>query len=204
MGKCYSRVNKGQRKESDFYQTPYSLTEQLFENEVFHQTCSVLEPACGEGAIVKVLRKHFHTSRVRYYDKKWDDTSLRYDFLAEHRKWDYIITNPPYSLANEFIIKCCECAEYKFALLLPLNYLQGQYRYDKIYKKQYIGDHFILSRVYVFTRMPMLSESIREDGKYETGMQALAWFVWRKDCYHYEKPQICWLDSKKYILKKGE
>jgi len=34
-GKCISACNRGQRNKSDFYQTPYSMTEQLLENEIF-------------------------------------------------------------------------------------------------------------------------------------------------------------------------
>lgn len=35
MSKCFSACNRGQRNKLDFYQTPYSITEQLLENEKF-------------------------------------------------------------------------------------------------------------------------------------------------------------------------
>jgi len=56
-GKNFSCNNLGQRKKSDFYETPYSITQQLLDNEIFeYQT--ILEPACGNGAISKVLEKN--------------------------------------------------------------------------------------------------------------------------------------------------
>ena len=59
MGKCYSKVNKGQRKESDFYETPYSITDQFLMSENFNLHLDVLEPACGKGAMVSVLQEYF-------------------------------------------------------------------------------------------------------------------------------------------------
>ena len=32
-GKCFSACNRGQRKESDFYETPYSITQQLLSKK---------------------------------------------------------------------------------------------------------------------------------------------------------------------------
>ena len=48
-GKNYSCNNTGKRKKSDFYETPYSLTEQLLEVEKL--SGSILEPARGNGEI---------------------------------------------------------------------------------------------------------------------------------------------------------
>lgn len=56
-GKNFSCNNLGQRKKSDFYETPYSLTRLLLEKEDFHGG-NIIDPACGEGAILEVLRKN--------------------------------------------------------------------------------------------------------------------------------------------------
>jgi hypothetical protein len=53
--KNFSRNNVlGKRHGKDFYETPYSMTEQLLDAEPFPP--HVLEPASGGGAIVAVLR----------------------------------------------------------------------------------------------------------------------------------------------------
>lgn len=191
-GKCYSKVNKGQRKESDFYQTPYSMTWQLIEREKFCDDLDdvILEPACGQGAIVKVLKDG-------NYDHIYQgDIRTGYNFLNENNKYKHIITNPPFSLANEFIEKCYEACTNKFALLMPLVYLHGQKRYEQ---NLFRG----LTKVYVFTRMPMLTSEIRDDGKYNTGMQVYAWFIF--DQYPESIcPKILWIDNSKYVLRKGE
>lgn len=194
-GKCYSKVNRGQRKKSDFYPTPYLLTQSLFDNEYFDDSASMIEPACGEMAMVDIIKKNFK-GNLTFYDIKFGN-----DFLKETRFFDYMITNPPFSLANEFILHAKKIINFKFYLLLPLNYLQGQFRYENIYQDH---NNFPLSKIYIFSKMPMLSGNIRKDGKYKTGMQALAWYVWEKrpTNYGYKQPCIYWIDSKNHIYRR--
>lgn len=198
-GKCYSKVNQGQRKKGDFYQTPYSMTEQILETIYINPKSSILEPAAGDGAIVKVLKKHFSKDQfpnITIYASDINRQVCNWNFLTTDfkQRFDWIITNPPYSLANEFVVRAKEIAS-NVLMLLPLNYLQGQRRYqEEIFNT--------LNSIYIFTRMPMLSEEIREDGKYKTGMQAYAWYYWNSASN--TEPTIYWLDNQKYVLRKGE
>ena len=187
-GKNFSSNNaRGQRKKSDFYETPYSMTSHLLEVEDFNKSLTVCEPACGDGAIVKIL------------EKKWDNVvayDIEKNFLWETENYDYIITNPPFSLAYEFVQKAKQIATEKFAFLLPLSYLHGKKRYDNIYMDKQYG----LKKVYVFTRYPMLGESLREDGKYNTGMMVYAWYIFEN---HYSGlPVIDWIDNNEDVLSK--
>lgn len=65
-GKNFSCNNQGQRKKSDFYETPYSMTEQLLETNEIPDGSLVLEPACGEHAIVTVLEEKGY--KIKSYD----------------------------------------------------------------------------------------------------------------------------------------
>ncbi len=188
IGKNFSCNNTGKRKKSDFYETPYSMSRQFLMAES-QLSGTILEPSCGNGAIVRVL-KEFNFNVVA------KDLAQGQDFLEETERFDGIITNPPFSLAFEFIQKCKTLTDY-FALLLPLNYLHGKQRYDHIY----CDGSFPLSRIYVFTRYPLLGENLREDGKYHTGMMVYAWFVWDRNSTNIE-PVIRWLDNNEYILGK--
>jgi hypothetical protein len=185
-GKNFSLANTGKRRPSDFYETPYTIIRKLLENHTF--TKQVLEPACGDGAIVKVLEEYGY--KVTSYDKETN-------FLLETRKFHNVITNPPFSLAYEFINKCAEVCTDEFALLLPLSYLHGKKRYDAFYANNKIG----LRCVYVLTRYPLLGEQLREDGKYNTGMMVYAWFVFSKNWFNRE-PIIRWIDNDEDVLRK--
>lgn len=178
IGKNFSANNIGQRKKSDFYETPYSITEQLLERETFNGT--ILEPACGNGAILNLI------DAVGYDIEK--------DFLKETKQYDNIITNPPYSLSFEFITKAKQVAHKKIAFLLPLSYLHGKKRFDNIWTDK----KFPLARIYVFTRYPMLGDKLREDGKYRTGMMVYAWYIWEKS--YKEKPIINWIDNNDNVI----
>lgn len=126
------------------------------------------------------------------------DLSLGQDFLQETERYDAIITNPPFSIAYEFIQKAKTLTNY-FAFLLPLSYLHGKKRFDNIYS----DTEFSLSRIYVFTRYPMLGEKLREDGKYNTGMMVYAWFVWDKKTAGKE-PVIKWIDNNHFVLTRED
>jgi hypothetical protein len=189
-GKNFSTNNSsGKRKKSDFYETPYSITRHLLNVEDFDYKLTICEPACGDGAIVKVLQEK--TNNVVFYD-------IEKNFLTEIEQYDYIITNPPFSISYEFIQKAKIVAKKKFAFLLPLSYLHGKKRYDDIYSDK----DYPLKKVYVFTRYPMLGEKLREDGKYNTGMMVYAWFIFEKG---YDGPSIIdWIDNNSDVLSKND
>ena len=191
-GKNFSANNAtGKRKKSDFYETPYTLTRKFLDVEYFNKNSTVCEPACGGGAITRVLKEHWEDDKVTAYDQETN-------FLWETGEYDYIVTNPPFSIAFEFIQRAKLVAKSKFAFLLPLSYLHGKKRFDEIYSDRTYG----LEKVYVFTRYPMLGEALREDGKYNTGMMVYAWYVWTNG--YSGLPTVDWLDNNEDVLSKKD
>lgn len=187
--KNFNRNNRGDRKPGDFYETPYSMTRQLLNVEWFSTGEVILEPASGAGAIATVLNNSGYSIIATDFIYTGDD------FLIFNDRVAYIITNPPFSLAFEFVQKAKQVCDVKFAFLLPLDYLHGSERFeDKIFN----DPEFPLSSVWIFVRRPMLGLPLRGDGKYETGMQTYAWFVWDKN--HRGPPQIGWIDNREYVL----
>lgn len=184
------RIQK-KRKKSDFYETPYSITQHLLEREMFDFSMTVCEPACGNGAITKILKQYFSPEKIIAYD-------LEKNFLTENGSYDYIITNPPFSLANDFILKAKTVTKKKFAFLLPLSYLHGKKRHDTIFMDKKYG----LKTIYVFTRYPMLGEPLRKDGKYNTGMMVYGWYVFENN--YSGKPMIDWIDNNEDVLSKKQ
>ena len=209
MGKNFSGNNAtGKRREGDYYPTPYSLTRLLAAYESFDmmprdlgEYAQVLEPCHGkEQAIVEILQEPIwgdgpRSSRPFNHIVSYD-ISEGIDFFDETREFEYIITNPPFSLANKWVLHCKKITTRKFALLLPLSYLHGKERYDSIYRDA----EYPLVRVHVFTRYPHLGMPLREDGKHYTGMQVYAWFVWEKGMWQ-DHPEIRWIDNDEYVVR---
>ena len=190
--KNFSRNNTGKRRAGDFYQTPPSMVRQ-FLDVLPIVSFPVLEPARGEGAIEAVLRTKYPHKEVEAYDIN-DGT----DFLIENRKFPEIITNPPFSLSIEFILKCKEVAISRFSLLMPIDYLHGIERYRRVFS---VRDRWRLAWVHVFTRRSMMTDKIRSDERYETGMITWAWYTWLP--FGSDDPRIQWIDNDKYVIRSN-
>jgi hypothetical protein len=141
------------RKNDDNIYTPFSMITQLLENELFDIDKTVLEPACGEKlAIVNVLLEIFKSKNIFAYDKCASGVCLK-DFLLEKEIFDYIITNPPYSLWDQFINQAKKITKIKFAFLGRLEFLTGLKRFET---NLYNSNEFILTKVYIFIRKAAL------------------------------------------------
>lgn len=162
------------RHKDDWYPTPPDATEALLSVEQFDST--IWEPACGDGAITTVLQQlgyAVHSSDLNDYG--FGHTGV--DFLMEQKaSAATIITNPPYKLANEFVLKAVELGIEKHAWLLRLPFLEGQARYEKIFSK------YPPSRVHVFSKRLTIWRGDEDQAWYGTsGKTAYAWFVWDRD-----------------------
>lgn len=157
----------------DFYPTPAWATHALMLNEKFEG--SIWEPACGDGAMSEVIEQYnpdqVHSSDL--FDHGYGFTG--FDFLKDTDtvKVDNIITNPPYNIADEFVLKALEATNKKVAMLVRLAYLEGQERFKTIYDVQ------PPSRVWVFSeRITFYKKSAIKKGN---GTTAYAWFIWDKE-----------------------
>ena len=97
--------SKGDRVKNDFYATPSNATEELLKRETFDG--SIWECACGDGAISKLLiEKGYEVYSSDLIDRGYGETGI--DFLKSNKKFDNIITNPPFSpltLKKQILIK---------------------------------------------------------------------------------------------------
>ncbi len=198
IGKPY--VHRREKK-NDNLPTPYSMTEQLLENEKFDYRKEIYECACGKNAIVKVLKNYFDDNKIFADDIKYCcGKDNPHDFLLNKKyTYDYIITNPPWSLWDEFIIKAKQIAIEKFAFLGDMDFLTGIDRYKN---KLYFDGEYGLARVYGFVRKCDLRGELREDGKYPAGCICYGWYVFEKGWdknYYIGK----WINNQRYILKKS-
>jgi hypothetical protein len=182
-GHKYTFAHGENRKPNDFYNTPTSLTDHLLRVEEFNKTLTICEPATGNNAIADVLRRNWNPDLVTSYD-------LEVDFFKDETDYDYIITNPPFSKATDFILHAKKRVKKKFCLLLPLNYLHGKQRYEEVYTDRKYG----LSKVHILTRSLLLNDGpIRRDGKAKGGMLVFAWYVFENG--YDGQPQISWIDN---------
>lgn len=164
------------RKAADFYPTPPDVTVALLDYLALEQPCFMWEPACGDGALAKVLEAKGH--QVIGTDLR-EDTGygqggidfLTYDTEPDlgipiNAVCDWIITNPPFKLAEAFIRKSLETTP-NVAMLLKSQYWHAKSRLPLF------RDH-PPARVLPLTWRPAFLES--ERGR--SPLMDVSWFVW--------------------------
>tara|TARA_R110000824_G_scaffold7516_7_gene34084 strand:+ start:383 stop:952 length:570 start_codon:yes stop_codon:yes gene_type:complete len=112
------------RNASDFYATPPECTIALLaEFGWLFKDKPIWEPACGNGAISKVLlSKKYEVYSSDKYNRGYGESEV--DFLKQSGNsfWtESIITNPPFNLSEQFIRKAVT-KKVPFAMLLKATY----------------------------------------------------------------------------------
>ena len=117
---------KGKRAAHDFYPTPPEAIRALLSEVSFSGT--IWEPACGDGAISKVLQgAGYETVDTDLIDRGYGIGGV--NFLHQKRPLaKNIVTNPPYGLGlgDRFVLKAlnfCKATGGKVAMLMNLSSL---------------------------------------------------------------------------------
>lgn len=175
-----TRADDDGRPADDFYPTPPEATQALLRVESFDGP--IWEPACGNGAISKVLE----AAGYRVVSTDLNDRGFgepRIDFLMEYApRAPNIVTNAPFKLAEEFAAHAVRLTTGKVAMLFRLAFLEG-------IERRQLFENTPIARVYVFSkRLQLLREG---DQMARGGMMAFAWFVWEHG--YTGKPTLGWI-----------
>ena len=117
------------------------------------------------------------------------------DFLTypyEERSWDWVITNPPFNLGEEFVLKSLKIARKGVAMLARTMFLESVGRYEAIYR-----DMPPTKFAQFIERVPMVKG--RLDKKASTAT-AYAWFVWEKESG--AMPRLMWVPPCRKSLER--
>ena len=160
------------RKKDDFYATPDDAIHALLDRETFEG--SIWEPACGDGAISKILKdRGYHVYSTDLVDRGYGDE--HFDFLTSDATAPNIITNPPFNIGTEFVLHALKQTDKKVAIFNKLTFLEGQKRKHLIFSQKN------LETVYVFSKRVTFNAD-------KGGMLAFAWYVFNKS--HYGDPVL--------------
>lgn len=111
----------GDRRKNDFYPTPPEVTIALLEflekRFLIKRGDKIWEPACGDNAMVDVMRQkgYYVTGTDIIHGQDYLKTDL------PSGEYDWIITNPPFCLAQDFITSSA-ARNKPFAMLLKSQY----------------------------------------------------------------------------------
>ncbi len=158
----------------DFFPTPpwatRALCEGLAQRDAALKHKTAWDPACGQGHMIRPLSEYFelaYGSDVHPYGVG----EVR-DFLqhGDEPTFDWIITNPPFRLAEQFAHKMINLARVGVAILVRTAFLEGIGRYRDLFDKR------PPAHILQFTeRVPMHRGRLVADGSTAT---AYCWIIW--------------------------
>ncbi|WP_244598626.1 SAM-dependent methyltransferase [Rhizobium tubonense] len=144
--------------------------------------------------MAKVLKEYFGSvTSSDAYDYGYGTAR---DFLAipyEANSHDWVITNPPFRLAEAFVLHALNVARVGVAILARTVFLESIGRYENIFVNQ------PPSRFAQFTeRVPMVKGRLDRKATTATGY---AWLVWEKDVA--ESPRLMWVPPCRKLLERA-
>ncbi len=178
------------RKEDDFYSTPSRATRLLLKKEIFPN--KIFEPACGIGAISKVLLENkyliYSSDKInRGYTENIIDF---FDIEKIPENCMSVITIPPFKCkynnkiirVEDWVIHSFEIGAEKIALFLKTTALAGKRRSE-------IFETCGFKKLWQFReKVSLYRGDIEMDN---SGMMDFAWFIFEKN--YKDEPRIGWL-----------
>ena len=183
----------------DDFPTPPWATRALFRHVLGdlvrpEQTC--LEPACGRGDMSRVLEHHFEfvqSSDVADYG--YGDIR---DFLNQpygDSQFDWIVTNPPFRRAEQFVSTALNAARFGVAIICRTVFLESVGRYNRLFRDSppAIFAQFV-------ERVPMVKARLDPTATTATGY---CWLVWDKTAVR-RKPELKWIPPSRKELERPD
>jgi hypothetical protein len=168
-------AEKADRHAHEYYATPEWAVRRLLEHRKLHG--HILDPTAGSGAILKAIRNFGYSNPMTAVEiRREEEEKLKEygevfitDFLKwqPQQKYDTIITNPPFNIAKEIIMKCHEIRAEKGQIIMLLKTAHLE-----------TGDRYNFWQKYPVSYLYALSERPYFEGDNVTDQAAYAWYVW--------------------------
>lgn len=180
----------------DDFPTPPWATRALMEHVIGTDRVKgmdCLEPACGRGYMARPLSEYF--GAVVAADAHHYGYAPVRDFLSypyEAGAYDWVITNPPFRLAEDFVERALSVARVGVAILARTVFLESVGRYRSIFRERPPAIFAQFSE-----RVPMVKGRVDQKATTATGY---AWFVWLHG--NNSAPQLAWVPPCRKALER--
>lgn len=182
----------------DDFPTPPWATRALIEHIIRAKDALkdkvCLEPACGAGHMAKVLKEYFgEVCSSDAYDYSYGALRDYLTYPYEAGAVDWVITNPPFRLAEEFLLRSLEVARVGVAILARTVFLESVGRYERIFRLMppTMFAQFV-------ERVPMVRGRLDRKATTATGY---AWFVWEMG-RRTDAPHLMWVPPCRKQLER--
>lgn len=183
-----SNHTENEREKNDYYATDPLAIDELLKKETLNH--NVWECACGGLHLSNKLKELGYNVRTSDLVKRVEDDNIEVlDFLSYQGKYDGdIVTNPPYILAKEFVLKALDIVNEgnKVVMFLKLLFLESQNRYEELFKL------YPPKKIYVFSKR-VRCQINGDFSKKDSSAICYAWYVWEKG--YKGLPTIDWINN---------
>ena len=191
--------NPADKDSLDYFPTPPWATRALCEHvisEIARSSHACLEPACGEGHMARPLQEYFSSVTASdIADYGYGDVR---DFLKGTQNiTDWVITNPPFNRAQEFITVARGIARVGVAMLVRISFLESVGRYEFLFGANPPDVAAVFSE-----RVPMVKG--RLDRKASTAT-SYVWLVWYRpgSPFSAPAPRLMWIPPCRKRLERN-
>ena len=168
-----------ERQNEDYYATDPIAAKLLLQIEPIDKGIPIWECSSGEDHLANVFKENGYVVRTSDIIGRTNTTEVL-DFLSDknNKQWDgYIITNPPYNKAVEFVEKAMSLIPdgMKVIMFLKVLFLESKKRYD-LFKKYPPKTIWVSSSRILCAKNGKFKEMVEGGGS----AVAYAWFVFEK------------------------
>ena len=181
----------------DFFPTPPWATRALCKYIIKETAMHVAyDPACGEGHMVFPLREYFMAVLASdVHDYGYNFPVQDFLFPGSCPPCDWAIFNPPFRLAEQFILRALEICEIGVAALCRSVFMESVGRYERLFR-----NHPPAIVAPFVERVPMLKGRLDKKASSAT---SYAWFVWTKELS--KETRMIWIPPcRKKLEKPGD
>lgn len=154
---------------------------------------SCLEPACNRGYMSVVLAEYFDSvTSSDVFDYGFGTVK---DFLAseyEEGSFDWVISNPPFKLAEAFIEEGLRVAKHGVAMLTRTVFIESNGRYERLFN---VNPPTVFAQY--AERVPMVKGRLDKKASTATGY---GWLVWQKTPNSFT--QLKWIPPSRKVFEK--
>ena len=187
-----------QQSSLDDFPTPPWATRALIQHVLTDtgalSTQSCMEPACGRGYMASTLNEYFKIVQSSdIHDYGFGQVK---DFLAlsSDIKYDWLITNPPFNLAESFIRKGLSHVNVGLAVLVRTMFIEGIGRHTRLFS---VKPPCIVAQF--SERVPIVKGRIDATASSATGY---AWLVWKVG--QHSSCELIWVPPCRKILERPD
>ena len=165
------------------------------------------DPACNRGYMVHALKEYFlHVLASDIFDYGYGFEVCDYLFGDQRIPADWIITNPPFRLAEQFIEQAMAKVKVGFAMFVRTSFLESVGRYQSLFSKNppaivaQFSERVVLHKG--ICRDPNIKYLDKQTGKMKkpTTATSYCWMVWIKG--HTGPTELVWIPPCRKTLER--